>query len=41
VNATSTVDPSLIDCQAFFRELGRRPLLPVGDPDIQEVLGHG
>ena len=26
---------------AFFRELGRRPLLPVGDPDIQEVLGHG
>lgn len=25
----------------FFRELARRPLLPVGDPDIKEVLGHG
>ena len=25
----------------FFRELSRRPLLPVGDPDIKEVLGHG
>lgn len=26
---------------AFFRELGKRPLLPVHDPELEEALAHG